>query len=110
MNTVIKYAIAAAFIGFIPGSIVILIPLEIAMVYHLSIVHRRPFNLGELGLICTALATVGGGMQAMVGLIFNLAGPLGWVAKGPMAAAFVLCFGWLINWYYATEVQKHKAR
>ena len=61
MNTVIKYAVAAAIIGFFPGSIIILIPLEIAMVYHLSIIHKRPFNLGELGLICTALVTVGGG-------------------------------------------------
>jgi hypothetical protein len=110
MNTVIKYAVAAATIGFFPGSIIILIPLEIAMVYHLSIIHKRPFNLGELGLICTALVTVGGGLQVVIGLIFNLVGPLGWVAKGPMAAAFVLCFGGLVNWYYATEAQKHNIR
>lgn len=103
MPMVFAYAIAAGVIGFIPLSVFILIPLEIAMVYHLSVRNRRPFSLGELGLIWTLLITVGGVLQAVVGSIFVWAGPVGWLAKSFFAFGFVLVFGGAVNWYYETE-------
>ena len=110
MGTVIVYAIVAGLLGVIPGSIILLIPLEIGMVYHLSITNRRPFSLGELSLIWGALVVVGGVLQLVVGLIFVLTGPIGWLAKAVFAFVFVMVFGGLVNWYYETENKKQSAR
>ena len=106
MELVIKYALAAAVIGFIPGSIIILLPLEIAMVYHLSKWHSRPFQLGELSVIWSILLFVSGVLYTIVGAIFVWFGPAGWVAKGLFAGVFVLAFGGLVDWYYKTERRK----
>jgi hypothetical protein len=106
MELVGKYALAAAVIGFIPGSWIILMPLEIVMIYHLSVWNRRPFQLGELGLIGTVLLFVSGFFYAIVGSIFIWFGPAGWFAKGLFAGLFVLSFGALVDWYYKSENRK----
>lgn len=110
MGAVFAYAVVAGIVGFIPGSILILIPLEIGMVYHLSIINKRPFSIGELSIIWTILLTAGGLLQLAVGTIFTWLGPLGWLAKGGFAFVFVLSFGGLVNWYYETENRKQYGR
>ncbi|HTV66567.1 MAG TPA: hypothetical protein VMD98_13240 [Bryocella sp.] len=106
MELVGKYALAAAVIGFIPGSVLILLPLEVAMVYHLSTWNRRPFQLGELSLIWSVLLFVSGVLYTIVGSIFLWFGPAGWLAKGLFAGLFVLSFGALVDWYYKSENRK----
>jgi hypothetical protein len=110
MGIVAAYAVVAGFLGFIPGSIIILIPLELIMVYHLSVANRRPFALGEFSMLSGALLTVGTILQLAVGSIFVWFGPLGWLAKGAFAFIFVLGFGCLINAYYQTENRKQAGR
>lgn len=110
MGVVITYAIAAGIFGFIPGSIFILIPLELIMVYHLSVTNKRPFSLGEMSLLWGALLTVGTFLQVAVGSVFVWFGPAGWLAKGAFAFLFVLGFGWLINAYYEGENRKQASR
>lgn len=110
MNTVVKYAIAAGVIGLIPLSILLLLVLEVIMVYHLSVINRRPFSLLELSVIWAILVAAGGILQGVVGTIFDLAGPIGWVAKAVIAFVFVLCFGGLVNRYYEMENKKQAAR
>ena len=108
MSLVWKYAILAGLIGFIPLSLILLIFLEAGMVYHLSVFNRRPFHLGELITILGLLLTLGALLQAFVGMIFVWGGPLGWLAKGGFAFAFVLCFGGLVNKYYEAEGRKQR--
>jgi len=110
MGVVFVYAVVAGVVGLIPFSIIILIPLEIAMVYHLSVTNRRPFNLVELGVIWAILLTAGGFLQAVVGSIFVWAGPVGWIAKAIFAFIFVLSFGGIVNWYYEMENRKQTSR
>ena len=106
MTIVLGYAIAAGMIGLIPLSFIPLILMEIVMVYHLSVVNRRPFSLGELGVIWTILLFTSGFLSGVVGTVFDLLGPVGWIAKGGIAFAFVLAFGSLVNWYYRSENRK----
>jgi hypothetical protein len=106
MSTVVKFALAAAVIGLFPFSIVFLLVLEVVMVYRLSVINKRPFNLGEMAVIWAILLAIGGFLQGVIGTIFDFAGPVGWVAKGVIAFLFVLLFGYLVNWYYETENKK----
>jgi hypothetical protein len=106
METVLKYAIAAGIIGLIPFSVIVLIPLEIIMIYHLSVINRRPFNLGELSVIWIVLLFVSGFGHGAVEAIFVFLGPIGWVAKAAFAFCFVVAFGGLVNWYYGMENKK----
>lgn len=108
MSTVIKYAIAATIIGLIPFSAIFLMVLEVAMVYHLSVVNKRPFSLGELGIIWSILLVLSGVVHGIVGTIFDVFGPLGWVAKAVIAFVFVMIFGGLVNWYYEAENRKQQ--
>jgi hypothetical protein len=103
MTLVWRYALVAGLIGFIPLSLIPLLFLEAAMVYHLSVFNRRSFHLGELITIIGILITLGGLLQGFVGMIFTVGGPPGWVAKGGFAFAFVLGFGFLVNKYYESE-------
>jgi hypothetical protein len=107
MPIVILYSIAAGVIGLLPFSIFLLIPLELVMIYHLSVANKRPFSLSEFFLMGGLLVTVGGILQFVVGTIFVVAGgPMGWIAKAGFAAVFVFCFGWLVNRYYQLENAK----
>jgi hypothetical protein len=106
MKLVWRYAFVAGLIGFIPLSLILLLLLEAGMVYHLSLFNKRSFHLGELITILGTLLTLGTLLQAFVGMIFNLGGPLGWIAKGGFAFLFVLCFGSLVNKYYEAESSK----
>ena len=105
----LKYAIAAAVIGLIPMSFPFLMVLEVVMVYHLSVVNKRPFNLAELSVIWIILLFVSGFFHGIVEVIFVFLGPLGWVAKAAIAFGFVAGFGHLVNWYYETENKKQAA-
>ena len=110
MSTIWKYALAGAVIGLIPFSFVFLILLEVGMVYHLSIINKRPFSIGELGVIWGILLVASGTLQGVIGTIFDFGGPVGWVAKAILALVFILCFGGLVNWYYEMENKKQSAR
>jgi hypothetical protein len=106
MALVWKYALVAGLVGFIPLSLILLLLLEAGMVYHLSVFNKRSFHLGELITIIGTLFTLGTLLQGFVGMIFNWVGPLGWLVKGGFAFVFVLCFGSLVNKYYAAESGK----
>lgn len=110
MSTVWKYALGGAVIGLIPFSSLFLILLEVVMVYHLSVIHKRPFSLGELGVIWGILLVFSGILHVVVGTIFDFMGPFGWFAKAILALVFILCFGGLVNWYYDMENKKQSAR
>jgi hypothetical protein len=107
MELVTKYAFAAGIIGLFPLSVVILIPMEIAMVYHLSVVNKRQFRIGELLTICTILLFLSGILHGIAGTIMDMFGPIGWLAKGIVAFVFVVLFGGLVNWYYQMENKKN---
>ena len=109
MPTVRKFALAAAFIGLLPFSSFFLVPLELVMIYRLSVLNRRPFSIVEFGFIAIvcALGTV---MRGWVAFIFTFLGPLGWLAKAVIAGLFVLLFGWLVNQYYQSENMKQTQR
>jgi hypothetical protein len=109
MATVVMYAIAAGFIGLIPFSYFILMPLEVVMVYHLSVINKRPFNLAELSVIWIILFAISTFLHGIVGTIFDLLGPIGWILKAGIAFVFVLGFGGLVNWYYQMENKKQSA-
>jgi len=106
MEIVWTYAIVCGIIGFIPFSALLLILIEIGMVYHLSTIHRIPFNLGELTVIWGILVTVSFIFKVIVGAIFIWIPFFGWVAKGAIAFCFVAAVGWLIDKYYANEALK----
>jgi hypothetical protein len=103
MKIVLMYGIVAAFIGLLPGSSPFLLLLEVAMVYHLSFVNKRPFSLVELGIIWTILIGIGGALQVLVGELLFFAKPV-------IAFMFVICFGWLVNKYYQMENQRHSEK
>ena|ERR1700689_1216247 len=104
MSTVWKYAIAAGFIGLLPLSFLILMPLEVVMVFHLSTINKRPFSPGELSVILGILLIASSFFKFVVATIFVvLGGPIAWIAKAVLAFAFVLAFGGLVNRYYEME-------
>lgn len=109
MELVMKYAVAGGFIGLIPLSVVILVPMEIAMVYHLSVVNKRPFHLGELAIIWAILLVLSSILHGIAGTMMDLLGPVGWLAKGIVAFVFIAIFGGLVNWYYQMENKKAQA-
>jgi hypothetical protein len=106
METVWTYAIVCGVIGVIPFSAPLLILIEIGMIYHLSTIHRIPFNLGELTVLWGCLVTVSLIFKAIVGSIFTWIPFFGWIAKGAIAFGFVAIVGWLIDRYYAIEALK----
>ncbi|SRR6266446_7424613 len=99
MQLVMKYAIACAIVGLIPFSFPLLMLIEVALVYHLSCEHRRPFNIAELGIIWSILLFVSFVLHGIVGTIFDFLGPAGWIAKAGIAFGFVLGFGALVDGY-----------
>ena len=106
LETVTKYAIACAIVGILPCSFPFLVGLEIAMVYHLSVVHRIPFRLGELGIIWAILVPTSFVLKVIVeAILVWFPGP-GWIVKGAIAFGFVMLAGKLIDSYYATERSK----
>jgi hypothetical protein len=106
MNIVFWYAVACGVAGIMPCSFPLLIALEIALVYHLSVVHRIPFRLGELAVIWAILVPVSLVLKVIVeAILIWFAGP-GWVVKGLIAFGFVMGAGWLIDSYYSTERRK----
>jgi hypothetical protein len=106
MELVMKYAFAGGIVGFFPLSVVILIPMEIAMVYHLSVVNKRQFHLGELATIWAILLVMSGILHGIAGTMMDLLGPVGWLAKGIVAFVFIVIFGGLVNGYYQMENKK----
>lgn len=106
MDLVKKYAIACGLIGLIPFSFPLLMIIEVVLVYKLSIKHRRPFSIAELGIIWSILGVVSFILHGIVGTIFDFLGPVGWIAKGAFAFGFVMGFGALVDWYYRTENAK----
>jgi hypothetical protein len=80
--------------------------IEVVLVYRLSVEHKRPFSIGELGIIWSILGVVSFILHGIVGTIFDFFGPLGWIAKGAFAFGFVMGFGSLVDWYYRTENAK----
>jgi hypothetical protein len=110
MATVVKYAFAAGVIGLIPFSFPLLMLLEVVMVYHLSVIHKRPFYIGELSIICGALLSFGFFLHVIFGIILDFLGPVGWVAKAGVAFVVVIGFGSLVNWYYQMENKKQSSQ
>ena len=103
---VMNYAMLCGFVGFVPYSAFILIPIEILLIYRLSLVHQIPFRLGEFGMLVTALWAVSQVFIVSVGLLLTHVLVIGWVAKAMIAFFFVLLFGTLANGYYHRESQK----
>lgn len=106
VEIVTKYAVACAIVGILPCSFPFLVGLEIAMVYHLSVVHRIPFRLGELGIIWAIVVPTSFILKLIVeAILVWFPGP-GWIVKGAIAFGFVMLAGKLIDSYYATERSK----
>jgi uncharacterized protein (DUF697 family) len=107
MELVKKYAVACAIVGLFPLSGFILMIIECAMVYHLSVHYRRPFNAGELIIIWAILGFVSFVLFVVVGGIFDVSVPIiGWIAKAAFAFGFVMLFGKFMCSYYETENAK----
>jgi hypothetical protein len=106
MNIVIWYAAACGIIGILPCSFPFLVAAEIGLVYHLSVIHRIPFRIGEMGTIWAILLPTSLILKAIVGgILIWFPGP-GWIIKGAIAFGFVMLAGWIIDKYYSTERAK----
>lgn len=101
MSIVFGYAVACGIAGIIPGGFPFIMLLEIALVYHLSVVHRIPFRRGELAVIWAILALASFILALIVeAILIWFPGPE-WIVTGAIAFGFVMGVGWLVDSYYA---------
>jgi hypothetical protein len=106
MEIALWYAIACGILGIMPCGSFFLIVLEIVLVYHLSVKHRIPFRLGELGVIWAILVPASFALKLISEVTLFWFHAPGWIVKGGIAFGFVMGVGWLIDSYYATEKRK----
>lgn len=106
MSVVIWYAAACGVIGILPCSFPFLVATEIALVYHLSVIHRIPFRIGELGVIWAILIPASLLLKVIVEVVLVWFPGPGWIVKGAIAFGFVMLAGWLVDRYYAAERAK----
>jgi hypothetical protein len=109
MKVIVGYAVACGIVGTMPLSSPLLILLEIAMMIHLSLIHRNWIGLAGLMFVSPLLAGASVTLKAVSESLLNWFPGPGWIVKGGIAFSFVMGAGLLVDFLYRLKPTKHEA-
>lgn len=100
MKVIACYAVVCGIVGTVPLSSPLLLLIEIAMMVHLSVIHRKGIGLGEITFVFALLGGASVTLKAVSeSLLIWFPGP-GWIVKGGIAFSFVMGAGLLVDFLY----------
>lgn len=100
------FALIGAVVALIPGASFLLIPLELIMLYLISVQHKA-FELGQFLAMSAAMITISGFLKGLASFLHGIP-LLGQLANSLVAGGFILIIGLLAQQYYAGQEAQHQ--